>query len=69
MEKNEDNDDTSSPGALIRCQMWFGLEQDEQHFRYPDETAEIGVYAETYHNVVSTTHYTLHLLFHYCMIS
>ncbi len=53
MEKNDDLDDMTSPGALVRCQMWFGLEKDEQHFHYPDKEAAIGVYAETYHNVVS----------------
>ena len=53
MEKNEQLDNVDSPGALIRCQMWFGLVKDEFNFQFSDSEGRIGIYAETYQNEVT----------------
>ena len=56
-------DNTDSPGALVRCHMWFGLEKDAANFCYPDTEGRIGVYAETYQNVVNKKklHWYIHV--------
>ncbi len=43
---------TEPAGALVRCVMWLGLENDEKKWGRVDQEGEVAVYAETYENQV-----------------